>query len=348
MAFDAHANFALSTVATPPTPATSGTSLVVAAGTGTRFPTPPFNVTIWPANALASATNAEIARVTAKTTDTLTITRAQESTTARTVLAGDQIMAGLTVKTITDLETSLVPAGSVTNTQTTLVHDWTPVSGTGDAYVVWAGAADLGVTGIVARTVGSRITLLNLAGGPILSLYPANTGSAAANRMQLGITNGPTMIGNRGTVTLYYSHAGYWQLVSHDQGAWFNIPFSASNFTGYAPMTWTVASGNVNINKCLVSGHTLFWTFSISGSVLGGSPSTLMFMTPPLGYTFASGVMLSGGIIHTRNDGGQTFDNPVRGYTFSGVVNISRVDGTAFQIISGVTDVYGTMAFELV
>jgi hypothetical protein len=101
---DSHKNFAYSTVATAPSPATSGTSLVVASGTGALFPTVPFNATIWPTAVNPSATNAEIVRVTAISTDTLTITRAQESTSARTVVIGDQISATITAKTLTDVE----------------------------------------------------------------------------------------------------------------------------------------------------------------------------------------------------------------------------------------------------
>jgi hypothetical protein len=101
---DAHKNFAYSTVATAPSPATTGTSLVVAAGTGALFPTAPFNATIWPTAVNPTSSNAEIVRVTAISTDTLTITRQQESTSARTVVVGDQIAATITNKVITDTE----------------------------------------------------------------------------------------------------------------------------------------------------------------------------------------------------------------------------------------------------
>lgn len=101
---DAHKNFAYSTVATAPSPATSGTSLVVAAGQGALFPTPPFNVTIWPVSTQPISTNAEIVRVSAIVTDTLTIARAQENTSARTVVVGDQIAATITAKALTDVE----------------------------------------------------------------------------------------------------------------------------------------------------------------------------------------------------------------------------------------------------
>lgn len=102
---DAHKNFAYSTVATAPSPATSGTSLDVQAGDGAKFPAVPFNAVIWPAGAQPSTTNAEIVRVTNISTDTLTITRTQESTSARTVITTDQIMAGITAKTLQDVET---------------------------------------------------------------------------------------------------------------------------------------------------------------------------------------------------------------------------------------------------
>lgn len=104
---DAHKNFAYSTVATAPSPASSGTSLVVAAGEGTKFPATPFNVTIWPAGTQPSTANAEIARVTNIATDTFTITRAQEGSSARTVIVGDQIAATITAKTLTDAETTV-------------------------------------------------------------------------------------------------------------------------------------------------------------------------------------------------------------------------------------------------
>ncbi len=104
MAFDNHKNFAYSTVATAPSPATSGTSLVIQSGDGAIFPAVPFNAVIWPVSVSPSVANAEIVRVTGKSTDTLTIVRTQEGTSARTVVVGDQIAAAITVKTITDIE----------------------------------------------------------------------------------------------------------------------------------------------------------------------------------------------------------------------------------------------------
>lgn len=101
---DAHANFAYSLVATAPSPASSGTSLVVTAADGAKFPAVPFNAVVWATAANPLTTNAEVVRVTAISTDTFTITRAQEGSSARTVVVGDQIAAAITAKSLTDIE----------------------------------------------------------------------------------------------------------------------------------------------------------------------------------------------------------------------------------------------------
>lgn len=107
MSWDDLGNFAIGVIQTPPSPPTSGTSIVLVAGQGSRFPiiVNGFNAVIWPnPNTLPLSTNAEIVRVTAISTDTFTITRQQEGTSARQILQGDYIILGMTKKTITDIE----------------------------------------------------------------------------------------------------------------------------------------------------------------------------------------------------------------------------------------------------
>lgn len=105
----AYKNFAYSLVATAPSPASSGTSLVVTAADGTKFPVVPFNVTIWPVSAQPTTVNAEIATVTDVSTDTFTIARAQEGTAARTVVVGDQIAATVTAALLDIPQTNTTP-----------------------------------------------------------------------------------------------------------------------------------------------------------------------------------------------------------------------------------------------
>src|SRR3954470_948419 len=104
---DAHQNFPYSLTATAPSPAVSGTSIAVTVAQGSRFPAAPFNATIWPIGELPIPSNAEIVRVTNITTDALTITRAEEGSSARAILVGDQIAATITAKTLTDVEDAI-------------------------------------------------------------------------------------------------------------------------------------------------------------------------------------------------------------------------------------------------
>lgn len=82
------------TVATAPSPATSGTSLDVATGDGSRLGETPFNAVVWPSGVLETfriPATAEIVRVTDISGDTLTIERAAEGTSARSIVVGDQL-----------------------------------------------------------------------------------------------------------------------------------------------------------------------------------------------------------------------------------------------------------------
>jgi predicted secreted protein len=107
MALDNAKNFAKVTVSTGYD--ASATSIVLTTGHGVKLPTAPFNVTWWNATDYADPSddpNVEIVRVTAKATDTLTVTRNQESSGASTKnTAGKtyKMIAGLTVKATTDL-----------------------------------------------------------------------------------------------------------------------------------------------------------------------------------------------------------------------------------------------------
>lgn len=143
MTIDAHANFAYSTVATPPSPATSGTSLVVASGEGANFPAVPFNAVVCPAGTQPTAANAEIIRVTARSTDTFSpIVRTQEGTSARTIVAGDQIFVAVTAKTLTDIESGVVDRQVFTASGT-----WTKPAGARWVRVVGVGAGAGGGSG---------------------------------------------------------------------------------------------------------------------------------------------------------------------------------------------------------
>jgi hypothetical protein len=107
MNFDDHKNFSVGDIITAPSPATSGTQITLASGQVGDFPAVPFNAVLYLPSVLPTSDNAEIVRVTNIVGDDMTITRAQESSTAMTVLIGWRIAASITAKTITDIETFL-------------------------------------------------------------------------------------------------------------------------------------------------------------------------------------------------------------------------------------------------
>lgn len=125
---DAHKNFATSLVATAPSPATSGTTLDVTAGQGARYATPPFNAVICPVGVDPTPDNAEVVRVTAITTDALTIIREQEGSSARTVVVGDRIFEAITAKTLTDAEAG-TGAGDLAYAESGTSEIWIDSSG---------------------------------------------------------------------------------------------------------------------------------------------------------------------------------------------------------------------------
>jgi len=165
MAFDAHKNLAVSSVATAPSPPASGGTLTVAPGEGVRFPAAPFNATVWQTGVMPTPANAELIRVTAVAADTFTITRAQESSTARAIVAGDVIAATVTVKTLADVESG---------TNFPLITTPGPVtfSGASGGTVKTNGTAGaLTLSG--SGTPGSGGSYINIYG----DTYPGNNGS---------------------------------------------------------------------------------------------------------------------------------------------------------------------------
>lgn len=124
MALDAAVNFGKVTVSTGYDAA--AVTIVLNAGDGAKLPAVSFNAVWWNALDYADPTddpNREIVRVTNISTDTLTVTRAQEGTSASTKNTAGKVykmIAGLTAKVLnTDIGTvlrgTLVPFGGATS-----------------------------------------------------------------------------------------------------------------------------------------------------------------------------------------------------------------------------------------
>jgi glycerophosphoryl diester phosphodiesterase len=101
-------NFGRTAVVVPPSPATSGLSLTVTDSTGaTTLGTGP--VVLCPADVDPTPANAEVAIISNVAGDTITLSsRAAEGTTARTVVAGWQVIQGITAGMWNDVAPDLV------------------------------------------------------------------------------------------------------------------------------------------------------------------------------------------------------------------------------------------------
>jgi hypothetical protein len=191
MAYDAHKNFAYSTVAVAPSPASSGTSMEVPSGHGTRYPTPPFNGSVWPIGTVPTPVNAELVRVTAIVGDVLTIVRAQEGSSARSIIVGDQFAAAISAKTLTDIES--VPIIHDTATTSTPSSPTNNFALDANASVLrWTGTVSpVCFTGFTGGVDGRQLLIQNRAASVNLTLK-LEADSTGSNRIVSDLDPGPT------------------------------------------------------------------------------------------------------------------------------------------------------------
>lgn len=127
-------DFATGTVASAPSPATSGTQLTLNSGEAARMPEVPFYATAHPDYQLPTLDNAEKILVTAKntTTNVITFTRAQGDTTAKSIAIGWRISNAVFKDDLLtqSLVTGETPSGSIngSNTAFTIAGAFTPNS----------------------------------------------------------------------------------------------------------------------------------------------------------------------------------------------------------------------------
>ena len=133
----------------------SATSITVASGHGARFPSLSSGEYFY-ATLIDSSNNLEIVKVTGRSSDVLTVTRAQESTTARAYAIGDRVELRVTAAGITDATNidNTVPAQS-SHSGKFLTTDGTNVS--------W-GAESVSASDLTSGTLATA----RMAGGTVL------------------------------------------------------------------------------------------------------------------------------------------------------------------------------------
>ena len=167
------------------------TTLTVASGTGALFPSPTGSNYSYVTLINAAGTVLEIVKLTARSTDTLTITRAQEGTTASAFSTGDKVELRVTAAGMTDtfnnggVQSATVVAGtgiSVTSSTTTGAATATVnntgvtsvAAGTGISVSASTGASTITNTGVTSIVAGTGISISGSTGGVTIT----NTASA--------------------------------------------------------------------------------------------------------------------------------------------------------------------------
>ena len=92
----------------------TATTIVVSSGQGARFPSITAGQFFY-ATLYDSSNNVEIVKVTARTTDTLTVVRGFDGSTAHSYLAGDNIAMRLVAAALTDIQ-AYTPSGNIAAT----------------------------------------------------------------------------------------------------------------------------------------------------------------------------------------------------------------------------------------
>lgn len=288
MAFDAHANFAYGSVLTGPSPPTTGTSLVLNSGQGALLPAPPFNATAWPPNVQPLASNAEIVRVSAVSTDSLTIARAQEGTTARSIAAGWQFAAGITVKTITDVQSATLVVGDLVPSAASSRVGALLCDGTAYSRSTYASLfAAIGT----AYGAGDGSTTFNVPDLRGRSAIGAGTGTGSG-ATAWGRGQQPTSgAGGEQTHLLTTSEAAQKAVAvtvnepqhQHGPGS-LSSSFGSWNISQGSQSTAPVISGQTqgNIYPAVNGGATAFTTIGISASVPGASAASAHNILAPV------------------------------------------------------------------
>lgn len=183
----------------------SATSITLTTGQGARFPTLSAGDYFY-ATLIDTSNNLEIVKCTARSTDVLTITRAQENTTARSYSTGDRIEIRLTAQTFLDASAPIEgDKGDITVSSAGTV--WTIDNGVVNADKLASNAVT------TAKILDSNVTASKLAVGAAADRFQyarlAVTGNISANTWYTLCDTG--VLGGQGIGHLsgYSSTVGY-------------------------------------------------------------------------------------------------------------------------------------------
>ena len=271
---------------------------------------------------MPTPSNAEIVRVTAVAGDTLTITRAQEGTSARTVIIGDQIAATVTVKTFTDIETAFAgTASAITNGSLT-------VNTSGISINIPAAVVAAGTNGAIT---GGSITV-NTSGVSINLPAYLTTAALSGDSTKYAGTNG-AMTGGSITVNtagVSVNLPAYLTTAAQSGHSHGNPTLALTNLTG------TTASNSAGLTLSLSAGAGAAQTVqtqNVHNVTIGGNTAGALAAISSGTWTFAGGNNI-------------TLSQAGNAVTISGAAAGGAQTGISGLVVSDTTYTSGTVSFR--
>jgi hypothetical protein len=171
-----------------------------------------------------------------------------------------------------------------TSTVTGTQNNYAPSVLKGDTVETWGGTSDATFTGIAGGLTGMRYTFRNT-GTKVAYFAHLSGSSSGGNKFTNIATSGSTPVAPGGHITYVYD-GSTWQLTEHAQGSWINVTFSAGDFTGGGAQTWTVGSGDVVTFAWFLKDRSLFVTWYMNTTTVGGTPNPSLFIAVPNGFSW--------------------------------------------------------------
>lgn len=175
------------------------------------------------------------------------------------------------------------------------------------------------IRGLKAGFPGQEVTIISTGAGQV-NLSHQNAGSSAANRLINTVTSGITpLAAGKGQATYKYDDTtARWRLISHIQGTWIDVPFSAGNFTATTG-TWTVESGDQLTYSYVIINGTITISLVLTTTTVSAITAELLVTIPESFITIIRQDMMG----YCSSGGGAT--EPMQTYVTNGGTQIHLV-----------------------
>lgn len=271
-------NLASSTLLSGMAPA--DTTLIVAAGTGSRFPTLTggdyFYLTL-----ISAALAVEVVKVTARSTDTMTVVRAADGTTALTWLAADKVELRVVAGALEDAADWMSQKGQASGLATLDAGGKVPV----------AQIATGGANGIAVLDASAKIATALLYVGGTDGLVQLVSSKVPMSLLPTGGANGISLLDASSKVPMSALYAGVASgLATLDAGG--VIPSGQLPPLNYVPLAGGTMTGALVVNNTITSNNIITGT-EIRGvcaptGASGGKLAKITYSTSPASGTPAS------------------------------------------------------------